>query len=142
MQAQQKDIPVSDLPPTVKIVLENYVNILRTSKTLDECANKFLSIAGGGLVNPSGTGLSGSVKAYSLKKDFDNIKLFKNPVIIVKVAKTQNEQAGYGQSAITGNIYKVYIAKKNNGQPAAVHIIVPKNHSTIKKPKIIQIGSF
>lgn len=52
-QAQSKlnGIPVSQLPSEVKSVLEEYVKILSSSKDLDECAQKFTSIAGGGLIN-------------------------------------------------------------------------------------------
>ncbi len=142
VNAQQKDIPVSELPKEVKAVLEEYVNILTTSKDLDECADRFIAIAGGGIVNPEGTQLRSSVKPYSLKKDFDNIKFYKVPIEIVRVAKTRTGQAGFGASALAGDWYKVYIAKKTGGQPAPVHIVYPENHPTIKVPKITQGGSF
>lgn len=143
LKAQQKDIPVSELPSEVKQVLQEYINILSTSKSLDECADNFLKIAGGGLVNPAGTSLRSSVKPYSLKKDFDDIKSVKIPIVINRVAKTRTGQAGFGASAIAGDWYKIYIDKVDGGgQPAPVHIVVPENHSTIKTPKVIQIGSF
>lgn len=142
LSAQQKDIPVSELPTEVKAVLDEYVKILSESKDLDECAERFLAIAGGGLVNPEGTALRSSVKPYSLKKDFDNIKFYKVPVVITRVAKTKTGQSGYGASALAGDWYKVYIAKKGEGMPAPVHIVFPENHATIKSPKVIQGGSF
>lgn len=142
VHAQQKDIAVSDLPVEVKNLVQEYVNILTTSADLDECANRFLSIAGGGLVNPNGNALRNSVKPYSLKKDFNNIKFYKNPVEIVRVAKTKTGQAGYGASALAGDWYKIYIAKKDGSQPAPVHVVVPINHPSIKTPKVIQGGSF
>lgn len=141
LNAQQKDIPVSQLPEEVKQVLNEYLEILSTSTDLDQAAERFLAIAGGGLVNPEGTALRSSVKPYSLKKDFDNIGFYKVPAEIARVAKTQTGQSGYGASALAGDWYKVYIAKKNGGQPAPVHIVFPKNHPTIKSPKIIQGGS-
>ena len=141
--AQQKDIPVSELPKEVKQIVEEYVNILSTSKDLDECAEKFMKIAGGGLVNPAGTKLRSSVKPYSLKKDFTNIKSVKMPVEIIRVAKTKTGQAGYGTSALAGDWYKVYIAKvEGGGRPAPVHVVFPKDHPTIKVPKVTQGGSF
>ena len=140
--AQQKDIPIKELPNEVNEVLLEYINILTTSKTLDQCANRFLKIAGGGLVNPSGTALRSSVKLYSLKKDYTNIRFYKIPVKIERVAKTHTMQAGYGQSALAGDWYKIYIAKKNGGRAAPVHIVFPENHATIKAPKVIQSGSF
>jgi len=140
-QAQQKDIPVSDLPAEVKQVLEQYIEILSTSKDLDECAVRFLSIAGGTLVDAEGTALRTTVKPYSLKKDFSDIKYYKVPVEIKRVAKTRTGQAGFGASAIAGDWYKIYIVKKDGSQPAPVQIVVPENHATIKTPKVISIGS-
>jgi hypothetical protein len=142
LSAQQSDIPVSQLPAEVKAVLDEYVNILSTSENLDICAERFLTIAGGGLVSPEGNSLRSSVKPYSLKKDFENIKFYKVPAEIVRVAKTRTGQAGYGPSALAGDWYKIYIAKKNGTQPAPVHIVMPENHPTIKSPKVIQGGSF
>lgn len=140
--SQQKDIPVLMLPSEVKEVLNEYLNILSTSQDLDEAAKRFLAIAGGGLVNPNGESLRSSVKPFSLKKDFENVHFYKVPAKIDRVAKTQTGQAGFGESAIAGDWYKVYIAKANGGQSAPVHIVVPKNHATITTPKVIQIGSF
>jgi len=139
--AQQKDIPVSQLPLEVKQVLDQYLEILTTSQNLDEAAERFLAIAGGGLVNPDGLSLRSSVKPYSLKKDFENVHFYKVPVKIERVAKTQTGQAGFGESAIAGDWYKIYIAKANGGQSAPVHIVMPKNHATITTAKVIQIGS-
>ena len=144
INAQQKDIVISDLPVEVKAVLDEYITILTTSNSIDECADRFLEIAGGGLVNPNGTLLRNSVKPYSLTKDFNNIKFYKVPVEIIRVAKTKTGQAGYGVSALSGDWYKIYIAKKDgvSGMPAPVHIVYPKNHKYIKTPKVIQGGSF
>jgi len=140
--SQQKDIPVLMLPSEVKVVLNEYLNILSTSNDLDEAAERFLSIAGGGLVSPNGESLRSSVKPFSLKKDLENVHFYKVPAKIERVAKTKTGQAGFGESAIAGDWYKIYIAKANGGQSAPVHIVVPQNHPTIKAPKVIQIGSF
>ena len=96
------------------------------------------------MVNPKGNALRNSVKPYSLTKDFKNIKYYKVPVEIVRVAKTKTAQAGYGISALSGDWYKIYIAKKESvsGMPAPVHIVFPINHEYIKTPKVIQGGSF
>jgi len=50
---------------------------------------------------------------------------------------------GYGASALAGKKYKIWIDKKAGakGMPAPVQIIVPQNHSFIKKAKIVGIGS-
>jgi hypothetical protein len=57
------------------------------------------------------------------------------------VAKTKTQQCGFGESAIAGDWYKIYIAKKNGSQPAPIQIVVPENHPTIKTPKVMSIGS-
>jgi hypothetical protein len=141
VNAQQVVIPASQLPFEVQEVLSEYITILRTARNLDDCANRFLSVAGGGLVNPNGDALRGSVKLYSLKKDFENIKFYREPFTIERVIKTQADQLGYGQSAIGGDWYKIYIAKTDGSAPAPVHVLLPINHAFIKKPKIIQVGN-
>ena len=143
VNAQQRDIPVSELPKEVKQVVDEYVKILSTSKTLDEAAERFFPIAGGGLVNPAGTKLRGSVKPYSLKKDFQNIKSVKIPIVIARVAVRHTGQAGFGKSALAGDWYKIYLEKvPGGGRPAPVHVVYPKGHPTIKTPKVTQGGSF
>ena len=142
-QSRRYDIDVSDLPAPVKKVLERYIAILRTSKTLDQCAKRFIAVAGGSLVNEDGKTLRGNVKPYSLKKDHSNIKFYASPIEITRVAKLRPSTSGFGPSAIRGDKYKIWIAKKDDeGRPAPVTIMVPKNHKTIKTPKVITIGSF
>jgi hypothetical protein len=141
-QSKKNDIPVSQLPSNVKNVLNKYVQILG-SGTLDQVANNFASIAGGGLVNEQGNQLRSSVKPYSLKKDWQNIKFYAYPVQITRVNKSHTNGTGYGASALKGTVYKIWIAKKNGqaGMPAPISIIVPEGHPTIKSPKVIGIGS-
>ncbi|MBN1637997.1 MAG: hypothetical protein JW866_03460 [Ignavibacteriales bacterium] len=142
-QSTKNDIPVSQLPSSIKNILDKYVEILN-SETLNICAEKFLSIAGGSLVNPEGTSLRSTVKPFSLTKDFNNIKFYKQPVEITRVNVQYSNGAGFGQSAIKGKIYKIWIQKKDNvqGLPAPVSIMIPEGHPTIKEPKVINIGSF
>ncbi len=132
---------VQGLPSNVLQTVNEYMLILSTSKNLDECAVKFLDIAGGGLVNPEGDKLRESVKPYSLKKDYENFKFYKIPVRVARFTKSETKQAGYGKSALAGDWFKVYISKKDGGPAAPIHIVVPRNHPTIKSPKVIQIGS-
>lgn len=141
-QSKANDIPVSDLPSPVKQILVKYVEILN-SETLDDCASKFTTIAGGNLVNPAGSALRSSVKPYSLKKDFQNIKFYKQPIVITRVNKSYSNSNGYGASALKGTVYKIWIAKKDGqqGLPAPISIIVPDGHPTIKAPKVVTIGS-
>lgn len=134
------DIPVAMLPKQVKQVLNEYFTILTTAKDLDDCAAKFEKIAGAGLVNEDGT-LRSSVQPYSLKKDFQNVNFYTNPPKIARVNKSTTGQSGFGATALAGTKYKIYVKKKNGGQPAPIHIIVPKNHPTIKTPKVSNIGS-
>ncbi|MBN1187589.1 MAG: hypothetical protein JXB49_35265 [Bacteroidales bacterium] len=142
-QSKVNDIPVDELPSNVKDVLVEYIAILK-SESLDICYDKFKSIAGGTLVNESGTNLRTGIKDYSLKKDFQDIKFYKDPPEITRVNKTMSNGQGYGASAIKGYVYKVWIAKidPSNGMPAPVSIMVPEDHPTIKTPKVVNIGSF
>lgn len=143
-QSRRYDIDPDDMPPSVRKVLERYVEILRTSGDLDTCAERFIAIAGGGLVNEDGKSLRSTVKPYSLKKDFQNIKFYAHPIVISRVAKLRPSTSGFGPSAIRGDQYKIWIDKKKGeaGRPAPVTIMVPQKHKTIRTPKVVRIGSF
>lgn len=142
VNAQRKDIAVSEVPATVISVLNQYVQILSTSTSLDDCATKIVSICGGHLLAQSGNQISNDVKPYSLKKDFENVKFYKNPPVITRVQMQKDTYDGYGPTLIEGDLYKIWIAKKDGvqGMPAPIPIIVPKNNPS--KPKVISnIGS-
>jgi hypothetical protein len=145
LQAQSKkdDVDLASVPKPVIDVFTEYLAILRTSKDLDECAKRFVAVAGGGLVNEDGKSLRSSVQPFSLKKDFENVKFYANPAQITRVAKLRSKTSGFGDSAITGESYKIWIAKKEgtSGLPAPTTILVPEGHKTIKVPKVIAIGS-
>jgi len=143
-QSKANDIPVNQLPSNVSDVLNKYVQILQLG-TLDECADEFLQVAGGGLVNPDfPISLRSDLKRFSLKKDFENIKYYKTPVEITRVNVSLTNGNGLGATAIKGKIYKIWIKKKNGqaGMPAPVSILVPENHLQINTPKVCNIGSF
>ena len=142
-QSKLNDIQVKDLPSSVKTVLDKYVEILNIAD-LDQCATKFIEIAGGGLVNEDGTSLRTTIKPYSLKKDHADIKFYQQPVKITRVNKSVSNGDGFGVSAIKGTVYKIWIAKKDGvaGMPAPVSIMIPEGHATITSPKVVGIGSF
>jgi hypothetical protein len=142
-QGRANDIPVSQLPAEVKAVLVEYVDILRNSKDLDECAEKFIAVAGGSLVNEDGLSLRSSVQPFSLKKDYNNVKWYANPIKITRVNVSTTNGSGYGESAIKGKVYKIWIDKadKSTGMPAPISIVVPEGHASIKTPKVVNIGS-
>jgi hypothetical protein len=79
-----------------------------------------------------------------LKKDHDGIKFYKQPVAVTRVNKTYSAGQGFGASAIKGQVYKIWIAKKDGvaGLPAPVSIMIPEGHATITTPKVVNIGSF
>ncbi|PKL51345.1 MAG: hypothetical protein CVV42_00405 [Candidatus Riflebacteria bacterium HGW-Riflebacteria-2] len=141
-QSRRDDIPVKQLPAGVLNVLYEYAEVLK-SETLEKCAEAFVAIAGGGLVNEAGDALRGDVPQFSLKKDFRNFRFYAMPLKITRVNKRRSNGDGYGESAIAGWVYKIWIAKKKgvNGMPAPISIMVPENHPTIKTPKVIGIGS-
>jgi len=142
-QSTKNDIPVSKLPQEVKEVLVEYVSILINSSDLDVCAENFIAVAGGSLVNEDGLSLRSSVKPYSLKKDFQNVKFYANPLKITRVNVSYTNGSGFGESALKGKKYKIWIdkAKGQAGMPAPISIIVPEGHPSIKTPKVVGIGS-
>ena len=143
-QSKTNDIPVNKLPDEVKKVLEEYIQVLKTSESLDDCAENMIKVAGGGLVNEDGASLRNTIKPYSLKKDFNNIKFYADPIKITRVNRNPNKMTdGYGESAIRGITYKIWISKKEGqpGMPAPISILVPEGHETIKSPKVVGIGS-
>lgn len=137
---QSQDIPISELPQEILDIVNQYLFILQNSVTLEEAASKLQNILGGGLLNYQGQ-ISQDTLSFSLKKDFQNAKLYQYPVKITRVVKILNDYDGYKQSYIEGTGYKVWVAKKEGtaGLPAPVHLIKPKDGSTAK---IIGIGSF
>lgn len=143
-QTKENDIPVENLPPAVKEVLNKYISILRSSKTIDECATAFGEIAGGTLINSDGQSVTSSTKQFGLKKDFNDIKVYADPIIITRVNATPSNGQGYGATKIKGMVYKVWIRKKDpaNGMPAPVSIMVPEGHASITTPKVINVGSY
>lgn len=143
-QSRKNDIPVSQLPDEVKTVLGKYIAILSQSESIDQCADAFVSIAGGSLVNENGETLRGSVKPYSLKKDFQNVKFYAlDPIKVTRVNVRETGGTGYGWSALSGKIYKIWIKKAPGqaGMPAPISIIVPEGHESITAPKVVGIGS-
>ena len=80
---------------------------------------------------------------FSLKKDFDNVKFYADPVVITRVNASPSNGQGMGASAIKGMVYKIWIAKKEGGasMPAPISIMTPDGHATIKTPKVVNIGS-
>jgi len=142
-QSRRNDIPVKELPSAVKQVLENYVDMLRSSSDLETCASRFTKLAGGSLVNEDGASLRASVKPYSLKKDHQNVRFYAQPLKITRVNVQPSRSSGYGESAIRGKTYKIWIAKAEGqpGMPAPISILVPEGHPEIKSPKVIGIGS-
>ncbi len=142
-QTKKDDIPVAELPAPVKDVLEQYVKLLRAGPNVEACAKALIPIAGGGLVNPEGTGLRQDVPRFALKKDFDNVKFYADPLEITRVNKGTTGGHGFGKSAIKGPVYKIWIAKKKGGagMPAPISIMVPEGHPTITTPRVVVIGS-
>ncbi len=144
-QGRANDIPASRVPAEVKQVLAEYISLLINAKDLNDCATRFTAVAGGSLVNEDAANITlrQSVKPYSLKKDFQNVKFYANPIKITRVNLSSLAGTGFGESAIGGKVYKIWIDKKAGvaGMPAPISIMVPENHPTIKKPKVIGIGS-
>jgi hypothetical protein len=134
---------VQQLPPAVAATLERYVAVLRSSQNIDACAANFTPLAGGGLVDESGTRLRSTVPQFSLKKDFNNVRFYAQPLQITRVDVRPNTNDGYGASALHGVHYKIWIGKAPGvaGMPAPISIMFPEGHPQIREPKVIGIGS-
>ena len=144
-QSRTYDIDKEDLPVEVEKALIKYVELLRSDIGLNKVSQAFVGLAGGSLVNEDGQSLRSSVKPYSLKKDYQNIKYYAYPLRITRVNRSPTPRSsGYGASAIQGTVYKIWIdkAEGQNGLPAPVSILVPEGHPSIHQPKIVGIGSF
>lgn len=132
-----------ELPADVRATLDQYLRVLRQSRTIDECAASFVGLAGGGLVDESGQKLRTDVPQFSLKKDHDNVKFYADPPQVTRVDVDPDATQGYGASALRGRVYKIWVAKAQGqpGMPAPISILVPTSHPTIKSPKVVGIGS-
>lgn len=141
-QSKKNDIPVQQVPKEVLETLEAYTKVLSV-ETIEKCAEAFVAIAGGSLVDETGSRLSTDVPQFSLKKDHANFKFYAVPLQITRVNRSISNGDGYGPSAIKGTVYKIWIGKKPGtpGMPAPISIMVPEGHPTIKTPKVIGIGS-
>ena len=131
------------VPADVQRALSDYLQILRTCATLEDCAQRFTPIAGGGLVNEDGRSLRQTVPPYSLKKDHQNVRFYADPPQITRVDVRQGQSDGYGASALRGTHYKIWIAKAAGqpGMPAPISIMVPEGHAFVQGPRIVGIGS-
>jgi hypothetical protein len=138
-QSKRDDIPVTELPATVKTVLEEYARILHDNKSIDDAANAFNAIAGGSLVNDEGK-ITKNTRQFGFKKDFNDFKHYAYPIKITRVNKSVSNGDGYGKTKIAGTRYKIWIAKDDSakGMPAPVSIILPAHGD----PKVVNIGSY
>ena len=131
------------LPEPVWQVLDQYLNLLAHSRSIEECSTRFASIAGGTLVNEDGRSLRATVPKFSLKKDFQNVRFYALPPRITRVDVTRDVTTGYGPSALHGTRYKIWVAKAEGqaGMPAPIAILVPEQHPSVRDPKVVGIGS-
>ena len=138
------DIPVEEVPAEVRAVLAQYIDILSTSKDLDECAERFTAIAGGNLVEEDGKSLRGGVQPYGLKKDYTDVKYYAtSPLELTRATRRPSRNEGFGPSMLNGTRYTMWIPKRKGvgGVPAPISVVVPKDHAFVKTPKVTGIGS-
>ncbi|MEZ4219404.1 MAG: hypothetical protein R3B13_00655 [Polyangiaceae bacterium] len=131
------------IPAEVRETLTTYLDILHSSASLDECAARFVKIAGGVLVNEDGRSLRSTVVPYALKKDYGNLHFYALPPQVTRVDVRPGVTSGFGPSTIRGTSYKIWIAKAPGqpGMPAPIALLSPEGHATIRQPKVIGIGS-
>ncbi len=138
--AQRKEIPKEEVPADVIEVLNAYMKILTTSPTLEACGVAVEKIAAGHMLSMNG-GISDDVMQFSLKKDYQNAKFYRFPVVITRVQRIENDYDGFGPTLFRGTRYRIWIAKKEGvpGLPAPIPIIKPASGGP---PKIVTtIGS-
>lgn len=139
---QRKDISVEDVPPAVIKVLNQYLKVLSESPTLEDCTKNIYPYLGGGLLSSDGKKVSSDTIQFSLKKDYNNVKFYSVPAVITRIQINKNSYDGYEKTYLEGDIYKIWINKKEGvaGLPAPIPVIVPKNDP--EHPKVIStIGS-
>ncbi|HOU85928.1 MAG TPA: hypothetical protein PK158_13895 [Spirochaetota bacterium] len=139
---QRKDIPVEEVPFAVIKVLNQYLKILSESPTLEDCAKNIYPLLGGGLLSSNGKKVSSDTIQFSLKKDYNNVKFYSVPAEITRIQLNKNSYDGFEKTYIEGDIYKIWVKKKEGvaGMPAPIPVIVPKNDP--EHPKVIStIGS-
>lgn len=142
-QATRWSVAPAQAPLEVRDCFERYLHILRTSRSLDDCAAHLLPIAGGGLVNEDGASLRTTVAEYSLRKDFQAIAQYDPDDRITRIEASTTTGHGFGPSAIRGTLYRIWLAKRDGapGLPAPVQILLPEGHATIHDPRVVGIGS-
>jgi len=139
---QRKDISVEEVPPAVIKVLNQYLKVLSESPTLEDCARNIYPYLGGGLLSSDEKKVSSDTIQFSLKKDYNNVKFYSVPAVITRIQLNKNSYDGYEKTYLEGDIYKIWINKKEGvaGMPAPIPVIVPKNDP--EHPKVIStIGS-
>ncbi|HQE58578.1 MAG TPA: hypothetical protein PLA54_05210 [Spirochaetota bacterium] len=139
---QRKDIPVEEVPSAVIKVLNQYLKILSESPTLEDCAKNIYPLLGGSLLSSDGKKVSSDTIQFSLKKDYNNVKFYSVPAEITRIQLNKNSYDGFEKTYIEGDIYKIWVKKKEGvaGMPAPIPVIVPKNDP--EHPKVIStIGS-
>ncbi|HOR44505.1 MAG TPA: hypothetical protein PK624_06895 [Spirochaetota bacterium] len=139
---QRKDIPVEEVPFAVIKVLNQYLKILSESPTLEDCAKNIYPLLGGGLLSSDGKKVSSDTIQFSLKKDYNNVKFYSVPAEITRIQLNKNSYDGFEKTYIEGDIYKIWVKKKEGvaGMPAPIPVIVPKNDP--EHPRVIStIGS-
>ena len=139
---QRKDITVEEVPSAVIKVLNQYLEVLSESPTLEDCARNIYPYLGGGLLSSDGKKVSSDTIQFSLKKDYNNVKFYSVPAVITRIQLNKNSYDGYEKTYLEGDIYKIWINKKEGvaGMPAPIPVIVPKNDA--EHPKVIStIGS-
>lgn len=139
--AQRSELQPDQLPKEVKDVLIEYLKILNTSTSLDDCAINVVKVCAGHLLTSDLKSIAGDVKPYSLKKDFENAKFYKSPPEITRVQLYKGDYDGYQNTLIEGDSYKIWIAKKDGvaGMPAPIKILVPKSGQKFTTPKVISV---
>jgi len=138
-QGAQQGHQQGSLPPEVSSALQQYVQVLATSRSLDELTTRFGPMAGGTLVFEDGR-LRETVTQMPLKKDWNNVRFYRQPPEVTRVDVTAQRTHGHGPSALTGTEFKVWIGKvdPSQGMPAPITLLVAEGQ---RGARVVGVGS-
>lgn len=122
-------------------ILNDYIKTMKTGKSREEKIQAFIKMAEPNLLNNANTALSPNTERFSFKKDSQNAKFYKYPIVITEARIAVRESnIGFSTKARKGKLNKYFIAKEEGvaGRPAPITIFVPNDGS---EPKIYGIGS-
>ena len=136
-----QDIPLDQFDKRGVEVVNNFMNAIMNNQADEMAAAKAaLPYIHKSEYDAAGTNLKSDRLSYSFKKAWQNAKFYNVPVTVTRVQKQSISAIGFGSTAQTGTVYKVWVGKKEGvaGLPAPFHVFFPSDGSA---PTISNYGS-